>query len=161
MKRQTLFPFAACALWLAALPAAARGEAPLSSDTVIRQKPMVTMTTTQKSLLLSDSLSRSRSRLLFGSAVRSSLDLDASDYSLGGASDTLFNQSAKYPFRVRRPAGSPEPLVFIDGKEVPYSELENLSADRIQTFSVAKDEAVVSKYGDKAKGGVILITTKE
>ena len=161
MKRQTLFPFAACALWLAALPAAARGEAPLSSDTVIRQKPMVTMTTTQKSLLLSDSLSRSRSRLLFGSAVRSSLDLDASDYSLGGASDTLFNQSAKYPFRVRRPAGSPEPLVFIDGKEVPYSELENLSADRIQTFSVAKDEAVVSKYGAKAKGGVILITTKE
>ena len=161
MKRQTLFPFAACALWLAALPAAVRGETLLSSDTVIGQKQIVTMTTTQKSLITPPDTLFSRSQLLFGSAVRSSLDLDASDYSLGGASDTLFNQSAKYPFRVRRPAGSPEPLVFIDGKEVPYSELENLSADRIQTFSVAKDEAVVSKYGNKAKGGVILITTKE
>ena len=161
MKRQTLFPFAACAVSLFVLSAAARGEAPLSSDTVIPQKLIVTMTTTQKSLINQPDTLFGRSRLLVGGAVRSSLDLDASDYSLGGASDTLFNQSAKYPFRVRRPAGSPEPLVFIDGKEVPYSELENLSADRIQTFSVAKDEAVVSKYGNKAKGGVILITTKE
>lgn len=161
MKRKTIFPFAACAVSLFVLSAAARGETPLSSDTVIPQRLIVTMTTTQKSLINQPDTLFSRSRLLFGSAVRSSLDLDASDYSLGGASDTLFNQSAKYPFRVRRPAGSPEPLVFIDGKEVPYSELENLSADRIQTFSVAKDEAVVSKYGAKAKGGVILITTKE
>lgn len=161
MKRQTLFPFAACAVSLFMLSAAARGETPLSSDTVIRQKPIVTMTTTQKSLAIQPDSLFSRTQFLFGGAVRPSLDLDASDYSLSGTSDTLFNQSANYPFRVRRPVGSPEPLVFIDGKEVPYSELEELSADRIQSVSIMKDEAALSKYGGKAKGGVILITTKE
>lgn len=161
MKQQTLFPFAACALWLLGLPAAVRGETLLSSDTVIGQKQIVTMTTTQKSLITPPDTLFGRSQLLFGGAVRSSLDLDASDYSLSIVSDTLSTRRVKNPFRVHRPAGSPEPLVLVDGKEVPYSELENLSADRIQTFSVAKDEVTQSKYGAKAKGGVILITTKE
>lgn len=119
------------------------------------------MTTTQKSLINQPDTLFGRSRLLFGGAVRSSLDLDASDYSLSIVSDTLSTRRVKNPFRVHRPAGSPEPLVLVDGKEVPYSELENLSADRIESFSIANDEMTKSKYGDKAKGGVILITTKE
>lgn len=55
-----------------------------------------------------------------------------------------------------------DPLLFIDGKEVPYEEMAKLSPDRISSISVMKDENAVKVYGERAKDkGVLLITLKK
>lgn len=56
------------------------------------------------------------------------------------------------------PIGSNTPLYILDGKEV--DGLENLKPNEIESISVLKDKASTALYGDKAKNGVILITTK-
>lgn len=49
------------------------------------------------------------------------------------------------------------PLVIIDGKE---GAMESLRQEDIKSISILKDKSAVSDYGDKAKNGVIIITTK-
>ncbi|MEY4433919.1 MAG: hypothetical protein RLZZ44_2054, partial [Bacteroidota bacterium] len=54
---------------------------------------------------------------------------------------------------------SAEPLIILDG--APFSgNLNTISADQIQSFSVLKDAASTALYGSRGSNGVILITTK-
>jgi TonB-dependent SusC/RagA subfamily outer membrane receptor len=50
------------------------------------------------------------------------------------------------------------PLLFLDGK--PFDDLNSLKPNDIESISVFKDQSAIEKYGEKAKNGVILITTK-
>ena len=52
------------------------------------------------------------------------------------------------------------PLYLIDGKEVSQKEVEKLSPKKIGTINIFKGETATTKYGPKAKNGVIEITTK-
>ncbi len=52
-------------------------------------------------------------------------------------------------------------LIFIDGKESTEKEMKALSPDSIAQMEILKGEKAVEKYGEKAKDGVILITTKK
>ena len=52
-----------------------------------------------------------------------------------------------------------KPLILVDGKET--SDIENLSFEDIDSISVLKNQSAVKLYGEKAKNGVILITTKK
>ena len=52
-------------------------------------------------------------------------------------------------------------LVIIDGKESTHEELKKISPDKIETINVWKGDKAVEKYGEKAKGGVINVTTKK
>ena len=54
---------------------------------------------------------------------------------------------------------SDKPLILVDGVEV--SNIENLSSEEIDSFSMLKDRnSTTAIYGEKAKDSVILITTK-
>ena len=53
-----------------------------------------------------------------------------------------------------------EPLIVIDGKESIEKEMRELEPDDIEKMEVLKGENATKEYGDKAKDGVILITTK-
>lgn len=53
------------------------------------------------------------------------------------------------------------PLFYIDGKESSKEALDKLDPDTIDKMEVLKGDKAIEKYGDKAKGGVILITTKK
>jgi hypothetical protein len=56
-----------------------------------------------------------------------------------------------------------EPLYVLDGKVQTgktIRELVNLDPNQIETINVLKNEAAIAKYGEKAKEGVIEITTK-
>lgn len=55
---------------------------------------------------------------------------------------------------------SKEPLVIVDGKEIPMSELQSIDKNTIKHIDVLKDKASIELYGDKGKDGVIVITTK-
>ena len=59
------------------------------------------------------------------------------------------------------PASEKHPLVIVDGKTVDYSQLKTVDTNTISRMEVLKDKAAIEKYGEKAKDGVILITTKK
>jgi len=52
-------------------------------------------------------------------------------------------------------------LIIIDGKEATQKQLKKLSADKIETINTMARDTAFSKYGDKAKNGVITISTKK
>jgi len=56
---------------------------------------------------------------------------------------------------------TPKTLILVDGKEVSYDELEKIKSESIDHMDVLKDKSAIEKYGEKAKDGVILITTKK
>lgn len=59
------------------------------------------------------------------------------------------------------------PLYVIDGVPIPidterdFNPVSNLNPNDIESFSILKDAATVSKYGSRGANGVILITTKK
>ncbi len=53
-----------------------------------------------------------------------------------------------------------QPLIILDGKEVLPDIKNNLKPDDIASINVLKGEKALEKYGNKAKNGVVEITTK-
>ena len=56
---------------------------------------------------------------------------------------------------------SEKALVVIDGKESTHEALKKLGPDAIESISILKNESAIKKYGEKAKDGVIEVTTKK
>lgn len=60
---------------------------------------------------------------------------------------------------------TPEPLYILDGQEIKKEYVDSLvhrlDADKIHTVEVFKDAATIEKYGERAKNGVVMITTKD
>ncbi|NER10667.1 Signal transducer regulating beta-lactamase production, contains metallopeptidase domain [Muriicola jejuensis] len=54
-----------------------------------------------------------------------------------------------------------DPLFIVDGKEMSKTEFEKMSPSEIEKVEVLKGDAAVKEYGDRAKDGVIKITTKK
>lgn len=55
---------------------------------------------------------------------------------------------------------SDEPLVLLDGREVSTAVLNVLNPQRIEKIDVMKGESAEKQYGERARSGVVLITTK-
>ncbi len=53
-----------------------------------------------------------------------------------------------------------KPLFFIDGKESTEKDVEELDKSKIKSVDVSKGSDAIKKYGEKAKNGVVEITTK-
>lgn len=53
-----------------------------------------------------------------------------------------------------------EPLVLLDGNEIPYASVSAIPPAEIQSFSVLTDRSSTAAYGEKAKNGVVMIITK-
>lgn len=54
-----------------------------------------------------------------------------------------------------------EPLILVDGKELPDGQSVNdISPDKISSMEVLKDNAAKARYGSAGNNGVILIKTK-
>lgn len=60
-----------------------------------------------------------------------------------------------------KPASMDSALCIVDGKKVSREEVEKLSPDQIKSVVVLKGKMAVEKYGDEAKDGALLISTKE
>ena len=82
-----------------------------------------------------------------------------------GADDPLIERSTAYIAGYYAAKNGLPPtlqsLILVDGKEVSYDELGKIKGESIDHMDVLKDKSAIEKYGEKAKGGVILITTKE
>lgn len=51
-------------------------------------------------------------------------------------------------------------LYIVDGKEFTTEELNKIIPERIDGIEILKGEEAVKKYGEKAKGGVIIVKLK-
>ncbi|MBK8634570.1 MAG: TonB family protein [Saprospiraceae bacterium] len=54
-----------------------------------------------------------------------------------------------------------EPLFIVDGKELPSFDIKNIDPNNIESIEVLKDKVATTKYGEKAKFGVVIINTKD
>jgi len=52
------------------------------------------------------------------------------------------------------------PLFVLDGEVISTKELDAVDQDRIESVTILRDKEVMVKYGEKAKNGVVFITTK-
>lgn len=55
--------------------------------------------------------------------------------------------------------GNSNPLFVVDG--IPVGSISNINSSDIETYEVLKDASALAIYGNRAAGGVILITTKK
>lgn len=51
--------------------------------------------------------------------------------------------------------------VLVNGKEMPRADVAKIAASNIDKVEVLKGAAAIAQYGDRARSGVILITTKQ
>lgn len=65
------------------------------------------------------------------------------------------------PYRPRVETREPSILVIFNGKELADEKFYELNPANIENITVLRDESSISHYGDRAKDGVIIITTKK
>jgi TonB family protein len=53
------------------------------------------------------------------------------------------------------------PIVLLDGNRITYETLRKISSDEIASITVLKDQAAVDQYGEEARDGILLVTTKK
>ncbi len=53
---------------------------------------------------------------------------------------------------------TPNPIYFVDGKEINAGEMKNIPPANIESINVLKGESAKNKYGEKGKNGVVEIT---
>ncbi|WP_298072690.1 TonB-dependent receptor [uncultured Bacteroides sp.] len=56
--------------------------------------------------------------------------------------------------------GRATPLIMLDDVEISASDLNNIPAETIESFSILKDASATAIYGSRGANGVMLITTK-
>lgn len=54
-----------------------------------------------------------------------------------------------------------EPLIILDGKEMPYATMNSITPEDMESVNILKDTAATLKYGEKGKNGAIIIETKK
>lgn len=52
------------------------------------------------------------------------------------------------------------PIYIVDGVECTKQEIEKLDSEKFESITVLKGEAAIRAYGERARGGVIIVTTK-
>ncbi|MBP2615145.1 hypothetical protein [Chryseobacterium jejuense] len=65
--------------------------------------------------------------------------------------------------RIGAPVLTPEnrPLVLLDGKKISLEELRAVKPEAIETVSTFSEKEAVEKYGEEARNGAIVVTTKK
>jgi TonB family protein len=62
---------------------------------------------------------------------------------------------------VRTIRAAETPLVIVDDKTIDFEKMKDIDPKTIDKMTVLKDKAATDLYGDKARHGVIVITTKK
>ena len=57
--------------------------------------------------------------------------------------------------------GDKEPFIVIDGKTSTIDAFKKLDVKIVESISILQGDDATKKYGDKAKDGVVLVTTRK
>ena len=84
---------------------------------------------------------------------------------LKNSNDSSENYKAAGVLSVTGVSPNTDLLVIVDGKEMYATEatnfMSNISPEKIDSITVLKDPIVLTKYGDKGKNGVLIVTLKK
>ena len=72
-----------------------------------------------------------------------------------------FTPTAEGNIQIRYAGTTKDPLFIVDGVKTSAEKVKAMDAKTIDRMEVLNDKSAVEKYGDEAKSGVILITTKK
>lgn len=76
-------------------------------------------------------------------------------------SDGVRSTNSSGNIQIRYAGTTRDPLFIVDGVKTSAEKVKAMDAKTIDRMEVLKDNAAVEKYGEEAKGGVIVITTKK
>jgi hypothetical protein len=65
------------------------------------------------------------------------------------------------PHHGDRPYPCPSPLLIVDGKRTSWDEPGDLNPSEILSVDVSKGDSAVVRFGEEARKGVVVITTKQ
>lgn len=134
----------------------------LSSDNEVLDEVVIVGSGTQKKISVTGSIS---------SVKGSSLKVPSSSLTAGLAgrlAGVMVNTTSGEPgsassFYIRGIStfgGRTEPLIMLDDVEIDATDLNNIPAETIESFSILKDASATAIYGSRGANGVMLITTK-
>jgi len=73
-----------------------------------------------------------------------------------------YGKMADNPLKISTDKASDgNPIFVLDGKEISKEEIDAIQIDKIESVSVLKDASAIEQYGERAKDGVIEISTKD
>ena len=76
-------------------------------------------------------------------------------------SDGVRSTNSSGNIQIRYAGTTRDPLFIVDGVKTSAEKVKAMDAKTIDRMEVLNDKSAVEKYGDEAKGGVIVITTKK
>ena len=80
--------------------------------------------------------------------------------SLESSSSTIVSAPEKGSKALSAPDAKPAPLYIVDGEVADPARVQRLQAERIAAVSVLKDSTFTARYGDAARNGVVVISTR-
>lgn len=80
--------------------------------------------------------------------------------SLESSSSTIVSAPEKGSKALSAPDAKAAPLYIVDGEVADPARVQRLQAERIAAVSVLKDSTFTARYGDAARNGVVVISTR-
>jgi TonB family protein len=62
---------------------------------------------------------------------------------------------------IRTDENAADPFIILDGNPITSEQMKKIDPSTIANMEILKDQPAFEKYGDKAKNGVVIITTKK
>ena len=78
-----------------------------------------------------------------------------------GSEDGVRSDNPSGSVQIRHFGTTRDPLFIVDGVKTSAEKVKAMDAKTIDRMEVLNDNSAVEKYGDEAKGGVVVITTKK
>ena len=86
---------------------------------------------------------------------------ESSEVGLNVTPDGARSNNSSGNIQIRYAGTTRDPLFIVDGVKTSAEKVKAMDAKTIDRMEVLNDKSAVEKYGDEAKGGVIIITTKK
>ena len=134
----------------------------LTSDNELLDEVVIVGSGTQKKVSVTGAISSVKGAALKApsSSLTSSLAGRLAGVTVNTASGEPGSASEFYIRGISTFGGRKTPLILLDDVEISSTDLNNIPAETIESFSILKDASATAIYGSRGANGVMLVTTK-
>lgn len=134
----------------------------LTSDNELLDEVVIVGSGTQKKVSVTGAISSVKGAALKApsSSLTSSLAGRLAGVMVNTTSGEPGSASEFYIRGISTFGGRKTPLILLDDVEISSTDLNNIPAETIESFSILKDASATAIYGSRSANGVMLVTTK-
>lgn len=134
----------------------------LTSDNELLDEVVIVGSGTQKKVSVTGAISSVKGAALKApsSSLTSSLAGRLAGVMVNTTSGEPGSASEFYIRGISTLGGRKTPLILLDDVEISSTDLNNIPAETIESFSILKDASATAIYGSRGANGVMLVTTK-